>query len=170
MPSPAKADVGHIDLNRAGPIDPDSSEARIGFAWRELRRGSSAQAMRERLYGDRLEPAQVDALDVVVASGGCRMAELADALRVDRSTATRLVDRLVRAGVVDRRETSGDGRGVLVAVTAHGQALYEELSARRRTMLYAVLEDFDERDRRHLAELLERLVAGIDHFTDRRGG
>jgi DNA-binding MarR family transcriptional regulator len=59
---------------------------------------------------------------------------------------------------------------VLVVVTARGEALYEELTARRRTMLYAVLEGFDERDRRHLAELLERLVAGIDHFTERRGG
>jgi DNA-binding MarR family transcriptional regulator len=98
------------------------------------------------------------------------MAELADALRVDRSTATRLVDRLVRAGVVDRRETSSDGRGVLVVTTPRGEALYEELSDRRRTMLFAVLEHFDQRDRRHLAELLERLVAGIDHFTERRGG
>jgi DNA-binding MarR family transcriptional regulator len=174
MPGETKPDVGHIDLRRAaspaGGIDPSSTEARIGFAWRELRRGASAQAMRERLYGDLLEPAQVDALDVVVASGGCRMAELADALRVDRSTATRLVDRLVRAGVVDRRETTGDGRGVLVVTTPRGEALFEEFSTRRRAMLYAVLDDFDDGDRRHLADLLERLVAGIDHFTDRRGG
>jgi DNA-binding MarR family transcriptional regulator len=172
MATRTKPDVRHIAAP-GGPtssIDPASVEARIGLAWRELRRGASAQAMRERLYGDLLEPAQVDALDVVVANEGCRMAELADALRVDRSTATRLVDRLVDAGVADRREASGDGRGVRVAATPRGLEMYQELSARRRAMLYSVLEGFDEGDRRHLAELLERLVAGLDHFTDHRGG
>lgn len=158
-------------MERPGKLDADigadSAEARIGLAWRELRRGGAAQAMRERLYGDLLEPAQVDALDVVMAAGGSRMAELAAELRVDRSTATRLVDRLVAAGVVDRRPASGDGRGVLVAPTERGRGLHDELTARRRVMLRAVLEDFSAADRERLADLLERLVEGIDQFTER---
>jgi DNA-binding MarR family transcriptional regulator len=125
--------------------------------------------MRERLYGDLLEPAQVDALDVVVNQGGCRMTELADALWVDRSTATRVIDRLVAGGVVDRRAAPTDGRAVWVEATPHGMDLYEEFSQRRRTMLLAVLEGFDDGERTALAELLERLVVGIDRYTERHG-
>lgn len=146
-------------------LDPESAEARIGLAWRELRRGGAAQAMRERLYADLLEPAQVDALDIVVASGDCRMAELATGLRVDRSTATRMVDRLVAAGLVARRADRGDGRGVRVVPTERGRRLHEKISIRRRAMLLSVLEDFDEHERAQLADLLERLVAGLDRYT-----
>jgi DNA-binding MarR family transcriptional regulator len=123
--------------------------------------------MRERLYSDLLEPAQVDALDIVVATDGCRMAELATGLRVDRSTATRLVDRLVSEGVVQRQSARGDGRGVRVAATERGRRLHAEFSARRRVMLLEVLGELDDGDREALADLLERLVAGIDRYTER---
>jgi DNA-binding MarR family transcriptional regulator len=168
MSPTTKPDMGHTAV--VGVLDPGSAEARIGLAWRELRRGSAQQTMRERLYGDLLEPAQVDALDVVIGTGdqGCRMAELAAALRVDRSTATRTIDRLVGAGVVTRRSATGDGRGVQVVATDAGLALYDQLSQRRRAMLFSVLDGFDGDDRRALADLLERLVAGIDRYSDRR--
>lgn len=146
------------------PLDPASSEARIGLAWRELRRGAVTHAMRERLYGD-LDPGQVDGLDVIVQSEGCRMAQLAEALRVEPSSATRMVDRLVGAGLVERVTAAGDGRGVRVVVTDHGRRVHEELALRRRRMLFSVLEDLTPADRRHLAELLERLVGGVDRFA-----
>jgi DNA-binding MarR family transcriptional regulator len=165
MAAPAKPDIGHTGAR--GGLDPASTEARIGLAWRELRRGSAQQAMRDRLYGDLLEAAQVDALDVVMSTGGCRMAELADALRVDPSTATRAIDRLVAAGMVARENATGDGRGVQVVATAAGIELYDELSQRRRTMLFAVLAHFDADERAMLAELLERLVDGVDRYSDR---
>jgi DNA-binding MarR family transcriptional regulator len=146
-------------------LDVGSAEMRIGVAWRELRRGASMIAVRERLLGDLLDPAQVDTLDLVVESEGRRMSELAEALRVDASTATRAVDRLVDAGIVERVAAPGDGRGVVVVVSPAGRALHDELSARRRTMLLEVLDDFSQADRARLAELLERLVAGVDRYA-----
>jgi DNA-binding MarR family transcriptional regulator len=146
-------------------LDVGSAEIRIGVAWRELRRGASMIAVRERLLGDLLDPAQVDTLDLVVESEGRRMSELAEALRVDASTATRAVDRLVDAGIVERVAAPRDGRGVVVVVSPAGRALHAELSARRRTMLLEVLDDFSQADRARLAELLERLVAGVDRYA-----
>jgi DNA-binding MarR family transcriptional regulator len=146
-------------------LDQASAEARIGVAWRELRRGASMAAMRERLYGDLLDPAQVDTLDLIMQREGLRMSELADALRVDASTATRAVNRLVDAGFVARVAAPGDGRGVVVVPSAEGRALYPDLSARRRTMLLEVLQDFSADDRAQLADLLERLVSGVDRYV-----
>ena len=45
----------------------------------------------------------MDTLDLLVQQPAWRMSELAEALRVDPSTATRAVQRLVRAGLADRR-------------------------------------------------------------------
>ncbi|MEJ5254840.1 MAG: MarR family transcriptional regulator [Acidimicrobiales bacterium] len=149
------------------PLAPDSPEARIGVAWRELRRGASMQAMRDRLYGDLLDPAQVDALDVVHV-GAKRMSELAEALRVDASTATRTVDRLVANGLLRRTSAPDDRRVVVVEMTPAGRRLHERLSRRRRVMLLSVLEEFDPDERLALAELLERLVRGVDRYVTGR--
>jgi len=121
--------------------------------------------MRTRLYRDvphALELGQIDTLDLLVLSGEVRMGDLADALRVDRSTATRAVDRLVSAGLAERAAAAGDGRGVVVRATAAGEALQVQLSERRRDFLKTVLEAFDDTEQVQLADLLERLVARSD--------
>lgn len=52
---------------------------------------------------------------------GMRPSELADRRRLSRSGATRLVDRLVRDGLLERRPCDGDGRGSLLALTSEGE-------------------------------------------------
>ena len=50
------------------------------------------------------------------------MGELADRLLLSRSGITRLVDRLVRLGLVERHRCGDDGRGSFAALTASGRA------------------------------------------------
>jgi len=52
-----------------------------------------------------------------------RMSALADQLVLTRFNVTRLVDRLVEAGLVARRQTKEDGRGSYAVLTAKGRAL-----------------------------------------------
>lgn len=49
-----------------------------------------------------------------------RMAELADRVLLSRSGLTRLVDRLVRAGLVERQAYPDDARGILAVLTDAG--------------------------------------------------
>jgi DNA-binding MarR family transcriptional regulator len=93
------------------------------------------------------------------------MSHLAVALRVDPSTATRAVDRLVQRGLADRRREGDDGRVVEVSLTAAGRRHQQRLLERRRGMLHEVLDGFDERERATLADLLERLVDGVDRYV-----
>jgi DNA-binding MarR family transcriptional regulator len=58
-----------------------------------------------------------------------RMAELADRLLFTRSGVTRLVDRLERAGFVERHNCVHDGRGVYAIVTEKGFDTFEAASA-----------------------------------------
>jgi len=143
-------------------------QRRIGIAMRELRRGAAMAKFRERIYGaetDVLDIAQHDALEVVVALGEARMGDLASALRVDPSTATRTVARLESAGLVERRRADGDARAVVVVPTRGGTALYERRAERAREALTELFDHFGVDEQRQLADLLDRLVAGLDELA-----
>jgi DNA-binding MarR family transcriptional regulator len=151
--------------------DPNQLEIalRIGSAWKELRRGAAMAAVRDWFYGtgdDALELGQVDTLDLLAARDSWRMTDLADALRVDPSTATRAVQRLVRAGLAERRQSDEDGRVVMVSATAAGRTRHEAIAGRRRKAMETMLAEFDDAERQELADLLDRFVIALDHLAD----
>lgn len=84
--------------------------------------------------------AQYRVLVLLAARGPQRVAVLADALTVDRSTATRMCDRLVRKHLVTRRRTSEDRRGVRISLTPGGAELVAEVTRRRRAEIHAILQ------------------------------
>jgi DNA-binding MarR family transcriptional regulator len=146
---------------------------RVGTAWKELRRGAAMSAVRDYFYGtdeDAIEPGQMDALDLLVQRPAWRMSDLAEALRVDPSSATRAVQRLVRAGLADRNPDSGDGRVVMVSMTALGRQRHAAVVKRRRASLARMLGEFDADERRQLADLLDRFVVALDHLAAELSG
>jgi DNA-binding MarR family transcriptional regulator len=78
----------------------------------------------------------------LAARGPQRLADLAEVLAVDPSTATRMCDRLVRRRAVTDRRT------VRVSVTALGRELVADVTRRRRTELAAILARLPDEDRR----------------------
>jgi DNA-binding MarR family transcriptional regulator len=141
---------------------------RIGQAWIEIRRGAAMGALQRHLFGggdDALEQGQMDTLDLLAQQCDWRMSDLAEALRVDPSTATRAVQRLVNVGLAVRRPCGSDGRVVMVAITPAGFARHAEVAARRSEVMRHMLGAFTPAERPLLAELLERFVASIDDFV-----
>jgi len=55
---------------------------------------------------------------------GLRPSEIAERRYLSRSGATRLIDRLERDGLVDRRECRGDRRGNIVSLTRTGHRIF----------------------------------------------
>ncbi|HEY9557933.1 MAG TPA: MarR family transcriptional regulator [Acidimicrobiales bacterium] len=152
-------------------VDQEVAE-RVRTAWRELRRVASTPEVRAAVYDPAapLDPGQADALDAVVTHGPCRMSDIAVVLRVDRSSATRAVDRLEAAGLVARRADPDDARGIVVAATQAGRALLGRVRDRATAMLAEVLATFSTEDRDRLAELMERLVGALDDRRQTPGG
>jgi len=58
------------------------------------------------------------------AGGRLRMAELADHLVLNRSSLTRLCDRLVEAGYVAREPVASDARGAYATITREGREVF----------------------------------------------
>jgi DNA-binding MarR family transcriptional regulator len=143
---------------------------RIGTAWKELRRGAAMSILRNHLFGAgdlALEPGQFDTLELLVQQEAWRMSDLADALRVDPSTATRAVQRLLREGLAERHHSSADGRVVMVSATGIGRDRYEVIARQRRAVMAEMLAAFDPDERRELAALLERFVVALDGYASR---
>jgi DNA-binding MarR family transcriptional regulator len=90
--------------------------------------------------------------------GRMRMSELADSVLLSRSGLTRLVDRLERDGLLERKPCEEDARGYFAAITDRGRTLFTEA---RRTHLAGVRERFLSRfsrdDLRTLGELWEKV-------------
>jgi DNA-binding MarR family transcriptional regulator len=76
--------------------------------------------------------AQYRVLVVLASRGPQRLADLATALTVDRSTATRMCERLVRKRLVARRRDTDDRRVVWISLSDAGANLVGEVSRRRR--------------------------------------
>lgn len=86
------------------------------------------------------------------------MGELREELTVPLSTATRLVDWLVRAGYVERLPDAQDRRVVRVHLTETGSELYETLSTFINQRLQKFLYRFTPQERENLVALLSKLT------------
>jgi len=90
-------------------------------------------------------------------AGGMRMSDIADRVLLSRSGLTRLVDRLEREGLVERRSCPSDLRGQLALITDRGRELFGEA---RATHLDGVRREFvgrlNGRELEQLAALWER--------------
>lgn len=161
--SPRRTDA--VDFN--DPIDRQHA-LRIGRAWVELRRGAWTQTLRTYLYGadDPLEQGQMDSLDLLVRRDRT-MRGLAERLRIDPSSATRAVTRLVHDGLAERYTSPDDGRVVMVRITPTGRARHAAVDARRAHAMSLILGEFSADERSDLAGLLDRFVAAVDGVSDR---
>lgn len=76
--------------------------------------------------------AQYRVLVVLASQGQKRLADLADSLGVNPSTATRVCDRLVAKRLIRRSRAQGDRREIRVGLTPVGRELVDEVTSLRR--------------------------------------
>jgi DNA-binding MarR family transcriptional regulator len=106
--------------------------------------------------------AQYRMLVLLCSRGAQRVADLAQALGVNPSTATRMSDRLVAKRLARRQRTASDRRSVRVGVTASGRALVDEVTERRRQEIGRIVAAMTPARR-------ELLVDALRAFADAAG-
>ena len=107
---------------------------------------------------------QVWALAVVVESPGLRVKDLAEAMAVQQSTASNLVEHLARAGLILRQRDPVDQRIVLLFPTPAGIALIESEPG----SLSGILLDALSRLEPEQLESLNRLLGQLAHELESR--
>jgi DNA-binding MarR family transcriptional regulator len=90
------------------------------------------------------------------------MSDLAEYLRIDPSTATRAVQRLIKDNLAAKMHHDGDGRVVEIAATDRGRLVHTIVAERRRAVILGIMERFSDDERTQLADFLERFVVATD--------
>jgi DNA-binding MarR family transcriptional regulator len=111
----------------------------------------------------RVTPEQFGMLSQIHDRDSLSMSELAAARNIALNTATSLVDRLVMAGLVERRSDPSDRRVVRVEVTPEGRLLVARLRLVRRTTMRRLLDQLDDEEIERIAAALPALarLAGL---------
>jgi DNA-binding MarR family transcriptional regulator len=110
--------------------------------------------------GDGVELSTVLVVDAIAgARGPCGVVEVAERVDVAPSTASRLVERAVQAGMVERQPSPSDGRRAALQLTTRGQALHEAACAFRVGYLGRILDGW-------APDAVAELARGITALAD----
>jgi DNA-binding MarR family transcriptional regulator len=94
--------------------------------------------------------------------GPISMGDLSRALSVPLSSATRVVDLMVKSSFVERLPDPDDRRVVRVALTETGRAMYRAVNTAIQRRVERMLRPFTPDERETLIALLRKLVAGLE--------
>lgn len=89
---------------------------------------------------------------------GCTIGQLADYLNVRSSTMSQMIDRLEKANLVIRENTSDDARVKNVLLTEEGEQLIRQSEDLWIRELSVPFEHFTDEERIQLTSLMEKLV------------
>lgn len=107
-----------------------------------------------RLRETGLSVPQFDVLSTLTEREGCSQRELAERLYVTKGNVSGLVDRLVGAGLVERRAIPGDRRSHALYLTASGRKLAHRGMELHQQVMQETLGQLDADDVRSLERTL----------------
>jgi DNA-binding MarR family transcriptional regulator len=139
-------------------------------AWRSFLRAGTAstQALELALADTGVSHSEYDVL-LNVATGareGVRPTDLADRVLLTKSGLTRLLDRLVERGYIERRACPTDRRGQLIVLTHEGQRAFRRAAPPVVRAIGTFFgEGFSERDLAALRVACDRIATAAEAMT-----
>lgn len=110
--------------------------------------------------------AQYRVLVVLGSRGPQRLADLAEALGVNPSSATRVCDRLVAKKLIRRQRAHGDRREIRVGLSEPGHRLVEEVTTLRRREIHRLVAAVPASSRAEVVSGLQALAAAAGEVPD----
>jgi DNA-binding MarR family transcriptional regulator len=150
----------NVTAGRSNTDDGGSNPAGRSALERELLEEMTAWSPRDRggafktWHRHALSLVHLTVLTAIEAEGPLAMKRLAELMDVSDASATGIVDRMEKRGLVERRHGTADRRVVLVYPTDAGTKVFSEMAAHRRGMLSRVLAELSE-------EEMEALLVGM---------
>lgn len=144
---------------------PDLDVSPIGVIGRISRLARELEARLEPVYREQgLEGGWYDVLATLRRAGPpyrLRASDFTRTLMLTSSGTTKRLDRLERAGLIERAPDPGDRRGVLITLTASGHALLDRAIEAHLANEHRLLAALDPDEREQLAALLRKLQLGL---------
>jgi len=135
-------------------------------AWRlllETHRDLVARLDRELRSGVGLELLYYDVMLHITEGGGARrMTDLAEAVVLSKSGLTSVVDRMERAGLIERQADPRDRRATRVVLTSEGEARFREAAAYHRDVVHGIFTSvLTEEEAGVFVSVLERVRSAL---------
>jgi DNA-binding MarR family transcriptional regulator len=111
-------------------------------------------------------PTQLRILVMIASRGPLNLGAVARALDVHPSNATRACDRLVAAGLLDRRDDPADRRNLQLQLTSQGRRVVDEVMDRRRHAISEVLDRMPALERTALVPVLVTFAQAAGELPD----
>lgn len=147
----SQEDRGEADLDQLVTALLTASRALVGVSARSLGEVEDAVTL-----------SQFRTMVVLRAHGPAQLKRLSDRLGVNASTTLRTVERLITAGLVDRRENAEDRREVVIELTARGQGLVDDVTSRRRQAIEEIVREVPAHQRDVLVDALLAFARAAD--------
>ena len=95
-------------------------------------------------------------------SGGLTQVELSRMMLVNRANITTLIDRMEKAGLVQRLPIPNDRRYNTVKLTRHGDALHTKIAGVYQEKIARIMEVLNQKEMKQLTQLLEKVRTNLD--------
>lgn len=132
------------------------------FFWLTQAIGSRDRRLAQELKDAGMRVPEWRALAALYARRRCSMSELADLASIDRTTLTRTVDRMEKAGWATRLSDADDLRVTRLALTATGERLFARIWPTVERLNRAAVEGLPAGAVEMLCWTLERMKTNLD--------
>jgi DNA-binding MarR family transcriptional regulator len=127
------------------------------------------EAQLQAVSNDGLSFSQLRLLKLVSITDSYTISDVASFLSVSNAAASKAVDRLVRRGLLERREGAQDRRVVELCLTEAGRCLLERFEARTMAALNDIFEPFDTEQLLDATTMLDNFSLAIVGHEENAG-
>lgn len=133
----------------------------IGFVINKTSQAIKKEFSR-RLKAYDLTPEQWSALNRLGEEDGLTQKDLAERTYKDSPNTTRIIDKLEKKGLLQRREDPEDRRAFQIFLTESGKSLREQIIPVASQLNVDVTDGLDKKDLSQLLQLMNRIYANLD--------
>jgi DNA-binding MarR family transcriptional regulator len=156
---------GAVALRATGrPVEPSDAVLDRVLAGARVVAGVIAASLAD--VEDRVSLPQLRVLVAASDRGALTLGEVADLLGVHASSATRLVERLVRSHLLDRRDDPDNRRQLQLSLTRQGEHLVHSVLEHRREAFRRLLATQPTADQEAVADAMNTLANAVTNGTD----
>ncbi len=102
--------------------------------------------------------AQIHTIEVLGSHGSLRMKELAEKLGITTGTLTVQIEKLVKAGLIERCPHPADRRAIVVALTNEGLAIYQQHNLLHLDLIKDLTRNISREREDILIDCLEKMI------------
>ena len=97
------------------------------------------------------------------------MGQLSDNMNFPMSTATGIVDRLVKKGYIERGKSDSDRRIVVISLTEKGKAITRDMKTMILSYIQKAYDVLDEAERETLLAIVDKVTASFKRQEEEKG-